>query len=165
MKTNMLSSLVIVLMIVIVSTGCESFTSKNLKSTKENTEEPNVNLNKVIKESQEEIKATAKVDWEKFNKDSQIAIKERQIQIEELRGEISEISNKEQQKLTSILDSLDHKNKNLKERLAQINKKLKTNMEHLNESDEVLKIAFESTFVHEMNELIAGIRDFWKNKQ
>lgn len=158
----MLSSLVIVLIIVIMSIGCESTTSKNLKSAKESTEEPNVNLNKVIKESQEEIKATAKVDWEKFNKDSQTAIKERQIQIEELRGEISKISKKEQQKFNSILDSLEHKNKNLKERLAQINKKIKTNIEHLNESDEVLKTAFESVFVRDMNELIAGIRDFWK---
>ena len=113
-------------------------------------------------ESQKELKIKAKVDWKKFNKDSQKAIKEREIQIEELRARILEINKEEIQKFTLALDTLEQKKNSLKERLAQIDKKLKTNMEHINESDEILKTAFERAFVHDMNELTAGIRDFWK---
>ncbi|MFD2914588.1 hypothetical protein [Psychroserpens luteus] len=162
MKTNMLSSLVIVFMIGIISIGCGSNSTKKSKLAKQNIKEANANLNQVRKESQEELKIKAKVDWEKFNKDSQKAIKEREIQIEELRARILEINKEEKQKLTLALDTLEQKKKSLKERLAQMDKKLKTNMEHINESDEVIKIAFERAFVHDMNELIIGIRDFWK---
>nr|WP_321227931.1 hypothetical protein [uncultured Psychroserpens sp.] len=162
MKTNMLSTLVIVFMIGIISIGCGSTSTKKSKLAKENIKEANANLNQVRKESQKELKIKAKVDWEKFNKDSQKAIKEREIQIEELRARISEINKEEIQKFTLALDTLEQKKNSLKERLAQIDKKLKTNMEHINESDEILKTAFERAFVHDMNELIAGIRDFWK---
>lgn len=149
-------------MIGIISIGCGSTSTEKSKLTKENTEDANANLNQVKKESQEEFKVKAKVDWKTFNKASQKAIKKQEIQIEKIKLKISKVNKEEAQKFSSALDTLEQKKNSLKQRLAQINKKIKTNMKHINESDEVIKRAFEKSFVNDMNELIIGIRDFWK---
>ncbi len=156
--------ILVVIITGLIATSCSSAAKKGLKLAKENNKETNAYLDQARKDSQEKIKVTAKVDWEKFNNNAQTEIEKRKIQIEKLRGEISEISKKEQQKFTATLDTLKQKNNSLKKRLAQINKKLKANLEHINESDEVIKTAFERAFVRDMNELLAGLRDFWKYK-
>jgi len=164
MKIKMLSFTIIVFISGIISIGCGTTTTKNSKLATINTKEAKEHVNQVRKESQEELNARAKVDWETFNEESQTAIKERELQIETLRLKISKINKEEAQKFTSALDTLEDKKNSLKERLAQINKNIKANMKDLNASDEVIKRAFERAFVQDMNELIAGIRNFWKNK-
>ncbi|WP_178985566.1 hypothetical protein [Winogradskyella helgolandensis] len=116
-------------------------------------------------DSQKEIKATEKVDWKEFYNNAQVAIKEREYKIEELRKEISINRKKEQHKLNTSLDSLEHKKDSLKARLANFNTKIKATLESINESDKVLKTAFENAFVKDMNELLTGLRDFWKIKK
>ncbi|WP_340155875.1 hypothetical protein [uncultured Winogradskyella sp.] len=149
-KANILFLMIIAILMSTMPIRCGSVAKKDTDSSRD---------------SQKEIKVTEKVDWEEFNKDAQIAIKERESQIEELRKEILINRKKEQQKLNTTLDSLERKKNNLKKNLTRINKKLKTNLDNINESDNVLKSAFENAFVKDMNELLAGLRDFWKTSK
>jgi len=164
MITKMLSFTIIVFISGIISISCGTTKTKNSNLTKEHTKEAEEFVNQERKKSKEELNASIKSDWETFNKESQTAIQERELQIETLRLKISKINKEEAQKFTSALDTLEYKKNSLKERLAQINKNIKANIKDLNASDEVIKKAFERAFVQDMNELIAGIRDFWKNK-
>ncbi|WP_452231698.1 hypothetical protein [Lacinutrix sp. MEBiC02595] len=163
MKAKLLSSAVLVFLIGIGSIGCSSTTKKNLKVANENRKDTKLTVNRVRKDSSKVIKTIAKVDWDKFKKDAQIAVKQREIQIEDLKREISVIS-EEDQKCRIAIDTLEQKKNSLKGRLLQINKKFKADMEHLNENDEAIKITFEKSFVHDMNELIMSIRDFCKKE-
>ena len=106
-----------------------------------------------------------KVSWQVFYNNAQVAIKEREFQIEELRKEILTDRKKEQQKRITTLDSLEQKKNSLKTRLAYFNTKLKATLGSINESDKVLKTTFENAFVKDMNELLAGLRDFWKTSK
>ena len=145
-KANILFSVTLVILFSIILISCGSVSKKNTDSSRD---------------SQKEIEVTEKVDWEEFNKDAQFAIKERESQIEELRKEISIIRKKEQQKLNTTLDSLEQKKNSLKTRLAHFNTKLKATFGSTNESDKVLKTTFENAFAKDMNELLAGLRDFF----
>ncbi|WP_055443454.1 hypothetical protein [Lacinutrix himadriensis] len=157
MKAKIFASVVLVLLLGIGCLGCSSATNKNLKLTNENSKEANLQVNQVRKDS-------LKVHWETFKKDAEIAVKARERQIEDLKREFSDI-NKEEQKCRTALDTLEQKKNGLQERLAQINKKITTDMEHLNENDEAIKTTFEKSFVRDMNELIMGLREFCKKEE
>ncbi|WP_282032392.1 hypothetical protein [Winogradskyella eximia] len=149
-KTNILFLFVIVTLMVTLLISCGSVAKKD--------KDPPIG-------SQKEFKVTENVDWEKFSSDAQVAIKEREAQIEALRKEILLVRKKEQQKLNTALDVLEQKKNNLKKSLADINKNLKTNLNNVNESDKVLKTTFEHAFVNDMNELLVGLKDFWKTNK
>lgn len=104
------------------------------------------------------------VDWETFNNEARLAIKEREAQIEEVQSDILEISKEKQNKAQKVLDTLAQKNKKLKLRLVEVNAKLKANMEQSNVSQEIIKITFEKAFVQDMNELLRNLETFWNNK-
>ncbi|WP_179338448.1 hypothetical protein [Winogradskyella ludwigii] len=119
----------------------------------------------VTKNDTETSRDSQKVSWQVFYNNAQIAIKEREFQIEELRKEILTDRKKEEQKRITTLDSLEQKKNSLKTRLAHFNTKLKATLGSINESDKVLKTTFENAFVKDMNELLAGLRDFWKTSK
>ena len=119
----------------------------------------------VTKNDTEISRDSQKVSWQVFYNNAQIAIKEREFQIEELRKEILTNRKKEEQKRITTLDSLEQKKNSLKTRLAHFNTKLKATLGSINESDKVLKTTFENAFVKDMNELLAGLRDFWKTSK
>ena len=165
MKLWILALTIIGFMLGTILVSCGVSSKRNIISEQKNIKEVNNDLKLRQTNTQKEIKVTEKVDWEEFNKDAQIAIKERESQIEELRKEILINRKKEQQKFNTTLDSLERKKNSLKTNLTRINKKLKTNLDNINESDKVLKSAFENAFVKDMNELLAGLRDFWKTSK
>ena len=119
----------------------------------------------VTKNDTETSRDSQKVSWQVFYNNAQVAIKEREFQIEELRKEILTDRKKEEQKRITTLDSLEQKKNSLKTRLAHFNTKLKATLGSINESDKVLKTTFENAFVKDMNELLAGLRDFWKTSK
>ncbi|WP_405572639.1 hypothetical protein [Winogradskyella sp. Asnod2-B02-A] len=162
MKLWILALTIIGFMLGTILVSCGVSSKRNIISEQKNIKEVNNNLKLKKTNTQKQIKVTEKVDWEEFNKDAQIAIKERESQIEEIRKEILIIRKNEQQKFNTALDALEQKKNNLKKSLADINKKLKTNLNNVNESDKVLKTAFEHAFVNDMNALLVGLRDFWK---
>jgi FtsZ-binding cell division protein ZapB len=119
----------------------------------------------VTKNDTEISRDSQKVSWQVFYNNAQVAIKKREFQIEELRKEILTNRKKEEQKRITTLDSLEQKKNSLKTRLAHFNTKLKATLGSINESDKVLKTTFENAFVKDMNELLAGLRDFWKTSK
>ena len=163
MKTNILSLVVIVLMAGTIVTGCGAAAKRDVKSAEGNIKEANEDLDWARKNAQEELRATAKTDWEEFKDESETAIEERNIQIAELREDISGINQDLQKELTVKLDKLELKKDGLKERLVQRNEKLKENLAEFDESARVVQNEFVKLFVSDMNELIASLSNLFKN--
>jgi len=67
------------------------------------------------KDSLSEIRKNAEIDWEKFKKEAETAIEKGNIQIEELRKEVSRVDNKDHQKLAEELDCLEERKNGIKE--------------------------------------------------
>ncbi len=163
MKTNILSLVVIGLMAGTIATACGAAAKRDVKSAEGNIKEANEDLNRARRDSQEELRATAKTDWEEFKDESETAIEERNIQIGELREDISGINEDRQQELTVELDKLERKKNGLKERLVQRNEKFKANLAQFDESVRVVQNEFVKLFVSDMNELIASLKNLFEN--
>lgn len=162
-KTNILNMVVIALMAGTMVIGCGSAAKRDVKSAEGNIKEAHENLNLAREDSKEEISATAKKDWEAFEAESKIAIEERSVQIEKLKGEISQIDRDRQQELALELNRLEVKKDSLKERLEKRNKRFKANMAQLDDSSRKIQKEFEKEFVNDMNELTSSLKNLFKN--
>jgi len=164
MKATIISLAAITFITGSLLTGCGAAVKKDVKFAEGNMKETHENLNLAQKDSKKEIKATEKTDWQEFKTDSEISIQNRNRQITELRSEISKMNGDRQQELSSKLERLKRKKDDLKKRLVQRNKQLKTNMAQLDESSRVVQIEFEKAFVRDMNELTASLKDLFEKK-
>jgi|GEM_PF-3859314 len=165
MKCKFMFPTVFVLLAGVISASCSAVTKKDKKIVLENSKETETFSNQLENTSQEDTTLTEEVDWRKFYKASLIELNERKVQLEQIRGAISQTSKEKQRRLNRALDSLDQKYSDLKMRLVQMNTRLKVNMEHMTDSQELIKIAFERAFVRDMNELLAELKKLNKNKQ
>lgn len=111
------------------------------------------------KDSLSEIRKNAEIDWEKFKKEAETAIEKGNIQIEELRKEVSKVDNKEHQKLAEELDCLEERKNGLKERLALKNREFKATVSQIDESGRIVAWEFEKGFVRDVNEFLAVLNN------
>ena len=151
---------IMVILVGSILTSCGSAKTKAIHGSKKTTNTAIVPLNENAKDAE----ITQKDGWQKFNSDSQKKLLEIENQIEALRREIANHDKKDQKKKIKTLDSLEEKKNILKSRLVKINKRIKSNIEDINRTQEVVTIAFEKDFVQDLNELLMGLKDFLKNK-
>ncbi|QCX38557.1 hypothetical protein FF125_08985 [Aureibaculum algae] len=151
---------IMVILVGSILTSCGSTKTKAIHGSKKTTNTAIVPLNENAKDAE----ITQKDGWQKFNSDSQKKLLEIENQIEALRREIANHDKKDQKKRIKTLDSLEEKKNILKSRLVKINKRIKSNIEDINRTQEVVTIAFEKDFVQDLNELLMGLKDFLKNK-
>ncbi|MBJ2175663.1 hypothetical protein JBL43_15530 [Aureibaculum sp. A20] len=163
MKTCVANLFILIMLIGIICTSCGTAKTKTVHRSKKNTKTANMDLNKNAKNAIKDIDITENEEWKKINSDSQKKILEIENQIEALRGKIANHDKKDQKKKIKTLDSLEEKKNILKSRLVKINKRIKSNIEDINRTQEVVTIAFEKDFVQDLNELLKGLRDFLKN--
>ena len=151
---------IMVILVGSILTSCGSAKTKAIHGSKKTTNTAIVPLNENAKDAE----ITQKDGWQKFNSDSQKKLLVIENQIEALRREIANHDKKDQKKKIKTLDSLEEKKNILKSRLVKINKRIKSNIEDINRTQEVVTIAFEKDFVQDLNELLMGLKDFLKNK-
>ena len=151
---------IMVILVGSILTSCGSAKTKAIHGSKKTTNTAIVPLNENAKDAE----ITQKDGWQKFNSDSQKKLLEIENHIEALRREIANHDKKDQKKKIKTLDSLEEKKNILKSRLVKINKRIKSNIEDINRTQEVVTIAFEKDFVQDLNELLMGLKDFLKNK-
>ncbi|WP_157972836.1 hypothetical protein [Aureibaculum luteum] len=155
---------IMVILVGSILTSCGSAKTKAIHGSKKTTNTANIPLNQNAKDTVIDTEITKKEGWEEFNIDSQKNLLKIENQIEALRREIANHDKKNQKKKIKTLDSLEEKKNILKSRLVKINKRIKSNIEDINRTQEVVTIAFEKDFVQDLNELLMGLRDFLKNK-
>ena len=137
---------------MIILTGCENTSKKDEKSAKENFKKAGEDLKK------EEESTTIKENWEKFKSESATAIENTNIQIKELRDKIDPGGQKENERLTKVLDSLELKNKRLKDELAQREHSFKENILEFNEWAKEKQHKFENEFKRDLKEIEKALK-------
>lgn len=163
MKTRILSLVIIGLMAGTMLISCGAASKNDVKSAQKNINEANTDLKLARTDAQNEIRTNIKSDWEKFMVESETEIEERNIQIEELRKEVSKVNEERQQKFTDGLDNLEEKKNVLKEKLAKRNREFEATLVQIDESSRIITKEFEKTFVKEMNELLLELNSLFKN--
>jgi hypothetical protein len=163
MKTQILSMAVVGIMAGIMSISCGEASKKNVKSAEKNMKEASEDLNRAGKDAKKEVENAIKADWEVFKNASETALGNTEKEIKILREKISHTGQKEQEKLTADLDSLEQKRKELMEKLEQRGLEFKQDVIGFNESAKANEQEFEREFKHDMDELAAALKGFFKN--
>ncbi|MFC6269706.1 hypothetical protein [Frigoriflavimonas asaccharolytica] len=158
-----LSLTTMMLMLGTLLVGCGDSSKKDATNVKEDTHQLNQDVKQGAKDTNDEIKTAVNSDWEKFKTNSEIAIKDSEKQIQELRIKIDQANKNDKEKLTKQLDKLEEKNKELKEKLALRGKAFKEDMIEFNASAKENEKEFEREFKHDTDELGTAIKDFFKN--
>jgi hypothetical protein len=152
MKTKLISMMLVILAMIFL-TNCGETSKKDMKSAKDNIEDAGENLKQAEKNSKEEVQKNVKAKWEKFRAESETIIENTDIQIKELREKITQSGQKEHKLLTKELDSLELKNKILKDKLAQREYRFRENLIEFNEWAKEKQHKFEEEFKQDIQEI------------
>lgn len=153
MRTKFIPTIILLLIATLFLTSCGEVSKKDVDSAKENVEEPGEDLKQAEKNASEEWRTNAKAKWEKFRAESETVIENTDIQIKELRKKITQSGQKDHKKFTKELDSLELKNKNLKEKLTQRAHSISGNLTEFNEWAKEKQHTFEEEVKHDMQEI------------
>ena len=133
-----------------VLTNCGEASKKDARSAKENLKDAGKDLKQAGKNAKEEMRITVKAKWERFRSDSETLIYNTEGHIKELRKKIANSSQKERERLTKELDSLEQKNRELKEKLAEREREFREDLIEFNEMAKEKQNRFEKEFKHDM---------------
>ena len=138
-------------LVIIFMCSCRDEPGK--KFIEENEKGTDQNLSEVMKQSDTAIMKVVKKDWGKFKKESEVVIINTENQIKQLREKISKSEKIEHKIVSNTLDSLDHKNKKLKERIAQRAHEFKQGLIAFNAEAREMEQKFEKDFKRDMDEI------------
>ena len=105
------------------------------------------------KDASEEARTAEKANWEIFNAESEIALKNTEIKIKELRDKIAISSQNGQESLIKELDSVEQKHKKLKEKLAERRRKFEENLIEFSEATNEKEHKFRKEFKRDLQEI------------
>gem|GEM_PF-3850494 len=140
-------------MAILFLINCGETSKKDDKSEIENVEEAVEDLKQGEKNGSEEWRTKAKAKWEKFRAESETVIESTDLKIEELRKKITESGVTEHEKFTKELDSLEVKNKRLKNKLAKRAHSFRGNLMGFSERAKERQHKFEEEFKHDTQEI------------
>lgn len=150
MKIKFISTTMVLLMATVILTRCGEASKKNVKSANKNIEMAEEDLKQSENDSPEEVRTIVKSKWEEFRSESESVIKNNEGHIKELREKITKSGQKERDILTNELDLLELKNKELKEKLAERERKLKEDLIEFDETKKEKQHKFEKEFKHDL---------------
>ena len=153
MKTKFKSTITVLLIAMIFLTNCGEAPEKDIKSPEENVELVSEVSEEAQKNANEEWRTKGKIKWEKFRAESETIIDSTDMQMKELRKKIALSGHEENEKLIKELDSLELKNKILRDKLAQRAHSLSGNLMELNEWAKEKQYKFEEEVKHDMQEI------------
>ncbi|WP_281542238.1 hypothetical protein [Maribacter aestuarii] len=165
MKKRILLTIMSSILICSLLESCRDSATKNanVDATDENIQQAADNLAKIARQSQEDIEIEMKAEWEKFRSESEVAIDNTGTEIQVLRDKIAIVGKKESEGLNKELDTLEQRNKRLKERLAERSRRFKENLVEFNEAAKEKQGKFQREFQHDMKELGSALKNFFKD--
>ena len=105
------------------------------------------------KDAREETRTAEKAHWEMFKVESEIALKNTEIKIKEVRDKIAVSSQNDQEKLTKELDSIAQKHKILQEKLVERRREFEEYLKEFNETTKKNEHKFRKEFKHDLQEI------------
>lgn len=163
MKTQLIYLTITAFMAGFLLTGCGEKSKQDATEVKEDLKELNKDLTRGAIDTAEEIKIAITQEWDRFKIASEIAIKNTEKEIKNLREKISKTNKNEREKFTKQLDELEQRNIVLKDKLAVRTKKFKENLIEYNEKTKDSETEFEREFNHDMKELNDALKDLFKD--
>lgn len=163
MKTNILSLTISVFIAGILITSCGEKSKQDTTEVKVDLKKLNEDLKQGAIHTAEDIKITLTEEWYKFKTASENIIQNTEKEIKDLRERIAKINKKDREKLNKQLDQLEQRHLILKDKLAVHNKKFKENLVEFNEKAKDNQKQFEREFNSDMGTLEKALKELFKN--